>query len=73
MMLTRNELFELSGYKRARAQVRWLTNNGYPFEIGADGYPRVLKSFVNSRLGGLVIPTSKVKRNEPNFAALMSA
>lgn len=40
------------------------------FEIGADGYPRVLKSFVNS---GLVTSNQKVKRSKSNFAALMSA
>jgi len=72
MVLTRNELFELSGYKRASSQINWLNENSFPFEVAADGYPRVLTSYVNNRLGGLVTSTPKVKRNKPNFAALMS-
>ena len=73
MVLTRNELFEISGYKRASYQIGWLTKNSYPFEVAADGYPRVLTSYVNNRLGGLVTSTPKVKRNKPNFSVLMSA
>ena len=50
MFLTRDELVELTDRKQARAQVRWLTEHGYHFEIGASGRPKVLRSVIESRL-----------------------
>ncbi len=73
MFLTRSELLEMTGYVRPKAQARWLAENQYPFEIGADGYPRVLQSCVEKRLGGAAIEAaaSRQRRTEPNFAALV--
>ncbi len=69
MFLKKSELKELTGYARPRSQANWLSENSYPFEIGADGYPRVLHSYVERRLGGFMKQEHK-KRHAPNFAAL---
>ena len=68
MFLTKKQLKELTGYARPQSLMRWLASNEYPFEIGADGYPRVLISLVEKRLGSH-IPEQK-RKNTPNFAAL---
>lgn len=52
MFLTAAELADLTGYVRPSAQVRWLRANGYRFEIGGDGLPKVLRSAVTAKLGG---------------------
>ena len=49
MFLTRDELRELSGYKRRSDQARWLRENGYPFELDKDGNPKVPRAAVESR------------------------
>lgn len=44
ILLTRSELTELTGYRRPTYVRRWLTKNGIHFYIGADGWPRVLRT-----------------------------
>lgn len=68
MFLDRSQLKELTGYSRPTAHMRWLASNDYPFEVGADGYPRVLLSLVEKRLGSYIKTRRKV--NVPNFAAI---
>ena len=65
MFLTKEEIFELTGYKRLAAQCRWLADRGYRFEVNALGRPVVLASSVERRLQ----PRSSVSR-QPNFEAL---
>jgi hypothetical protein len=52
MFLTEEEVRELTGLVRPAAQVRWLKEHSYPFEVNAKGHPKVLKSVVEKRLGG---------------------
>jgi hypothetical protein len=54
MFLSKDHLFELTGYQRRPQQIAWLRANGYPFEIGADGRPRVLTATVLAKLGAPV-------------------
>ncbi|MES9845645.1 MAG: DUF4224 domain-containing protein [Candidatus Sedimenticola sp. 6PFRAG5] len=68
MFLDRTELQQLTGYVRPSGHIRWLAFNDYPFEIGRDGYPRVLTSFVEKRMGGLL--PEKRTRNRPHFEAI---
>lgn len=49
MFLTRDELRELSGYKRKSDQARWLREKRYPFELDKDGYPKVPRLAVETR------------------------
>ena len=52
MFLTPDELADLTGYQRPRWQKVWLRDHGYPHEIDGQGRPRVLREFVQRRLGG---------------------
>jgi hypothetical protein len=46
MFLTKEELFQLTGYKRRAHIEAWLTQNGFRFVVGGDGWPRVLLAAV---------------------------
>lgn len=52
MFLTADELRELTGYKRPSDQMRWLREQRWPFVVGGDGLPKVLRSAAEARLGG---------------------
>lgn len=51
-ILSPDEIKALTGYTQPAKQMRWLKDNGYPFELGGDGRPKVLEQLVLSRLGG---------------------
>ncbi|MNW13845.1 hypothetical protein D3C71_2118980 [compost metagenome] len=51
LVLTAVELAELSGYRKPSAQARWLERNRFPFVMGGDGQPKVLRQVVEIRLG----------------------
>jgi hypothetical protein len=72
LILSCEELGELTSYKRPSAQIKWLESQNYPFDVGGDGYPKVLASYVQRRLGGEQL-INKVTKNSPrpNFKSLM--
>ncbi len=51
MFLTPDELSDLTGYVIPAYQARWLNRSGYPFELSASGRPKVLRAYVERRLG----------------------
>lgn len=51
MWLTREELCDMTDLERPDAIQRWLTANGYTFEVSAKGWPKVLRATVESRHG----------------------
>lgn len=51
MFLTPDELADLTGYVVPAYQVKWLDRAGYPFETNAAGRPKVLRAYVERRLG----------------------
>lgn len=57
--LTRPELIELTGYSVRGKQVEWLRSNGWPFEVAADGGPRVLRAAMLARMGGEAQPNQE--------------
>ena len=65
LFLTEPELRELTDLQRPDAIRRWLTRQGYVYEVSATGWPKVLRSLVESRLGG---QTEKVKRPRLHLA-----
>lgn len=71
LFLTRDELMDLTERKRRAKVAEWLTENGYRFDVAADGWPKVLRSALESRLS-----PSRGKRtaarNEPDFTAYAS-
>lgn len=52
MLLAPQDIKNLTGYVRPSAQIRWLREHGWPFEVGADRRPKVLQSVAIARLGG---------------------
>ncbi len=68
LFLTRDELMELTERKRRAKVAEWLVENGYRFDVASDGWPKVLRSALESRL-----TPSRGKRpaarNEPDFTA----
>ncbi len=52
MLLTLQELEELTGYQKPSAQMRWLEAQRIPFLVGGDGRPKVLRAPLVARLGG---------------------
>lgn len=68
LFLTRDELIEFSECHQRGKMIAWLTQAGYKFEIAADGWPKVLRAAVESRL----LPTGAkrtLKKTEPDFSA----
>ena len=63
MFMTRADLQELTGYQRPAAMMRWLALHGYPFAVGADGWPRVMLDAVRARLMGL----QSIQKPEPRL------
>lgn len=49
MFLTNEHLVEMTGYRRHSAQRRWLSSNGYKFDVRNDGKPLVLVDQVRER------------------------
>lgn len=70
MFLTDAELHELTGRQRRDAQVKMLLYMGIDHRVRADGTVVVLKSHIDKVFGGVAEQTVKVKRVEPNWAAI---
>lgn len=69
MLLTHQQLQELSGYKTRRCQIKWLALNGVRYLVGADGHPRVLIDHIASLLGAKTHEAPSI-RTRPNLDAL---
>jgi len=70
-LLTPDEVEELTGSPQRRKQMAWLRENGYAFEVGADGKVKVLRAAVEARM----MPSAGRARTktEPNLALLKKA
>ena len=51
LCLTPAELIELTGFKAAHCQVRWLTRNRWRFVLSRSKAPRVARDHFNDRMG----------------------
>ena len=51
--LSREEVADLTGYQQRQKQCDWLRREGWPFAIGGDGHPRVLREELQRRLGAV--------------------
>jgi hypothetical protein len=78
LFLTRTELVDLTGFKAAHCQVRWLERNRWRFALTRHNEPRVARDHFNSRMGcggskgqGHADEVNHAAMLEqPNFAAL---
>lgn len=66
MFLNSDELEQLTGYKYAKYQIRWLQENFIAFKLNGMGAPVVLRSALESAIVGNVGGTTA----KPNFGAL---
>jgi len=67
VFLDEQALRGLTRCKQPTKMIAWLRDNKYPHDVGDDGYPVVLESYVQTRLGGKQRTRG---RAEPNVAAL---
>ncbi|MDF0379370.1 DUF4224 domain-containing protein [Methylophilus sp. YYY-1] len=67
MFLTSDEIQELTGFKATHKQCEWLSNHGYPFDTTRSGRPKVLRSYIEQRLGMQHLPQTGFT---PDFSAL---
>lgn len=67
MFLTRDELMDLTERQQRGKVIAWLRDNGYRYEIAADGWPKVLRAAVDARL----MPSAgrRTLKTEPDFSA----
>ena len=69
IVMTKDEVKGLTGYRRKMEQIKWLRENGIVFLIGADGHPRVGNVEVENKLTDSNISVKK-KAAQPNFEGL---
>ena len=72
MILTPDELAELTGYASARGQRGWLDAQGWVYATARDGSPRVARQYFLHKMG---VPQDGVAHTgrgapEPNWSAI---
>jgi hypothetical protein len=70
--LSPDEMRVLTGRAWKRLQIAWLAERGYPFELNAAGEPRVLRAYMEKKLGGAPAGLTQRKRKEPNLTPDLS-
>jgi hypothetical protein len=68
LLLTREEILCLTGYKMPARQLKWLEAQGFVYRVGADGHPRVDRTHYERMMGSVRQRTSNV--TVPNFSSL---
>ncbi|WP_420465556.1 DUF4224 domain-containing protein [Panacagrimonas sp.] len=66
LLLSRDELEQLTGCKRRSGVCRWLRERGWIFETTANGWPVVSVAYMQGKLGGTIAAPLK----GPNLEAL---
>jgi hypothetical protein len=67
MLMTIDELVELTGYKSAKSQTTWLKDRGWRFELDRLGRPKVDREYYRAKMGNTPVPAAEIG---PNWAAL---
>lgn len=70
LFLTGDELEQLTGYRRAHEQRRWLEKRRWLHETNAAGVPRVARAYFERRLVGEVKVAEPPLPSRHNFSAL---
>lgn len=65
MILTPQDLHDLTGYVRPSAQARWLRRHGWRFTVNALGVPVVAQAEFNRHMVG-----GRASKQEPNFGVI---
>lgn len=69
LVLTVQELTEITGRIKSSAQVRWLRQHGFTVVQRADGRPIVSRAHFQAKMDG-ILPGTKPQHYEPNFGTL---
>lgn len=69
MFLTAAELAELTGYRRPSAQLRWLREHRWRFEVNAVGHPRVARAYFERRMVSRETAGNVVDLPPPDWSA----
>lgn len=70
LLLTNDELYELTGYKRACDQITWLRARGWRFELNRIGRPRVDREYYRQQMGLQPGAAPAPAEAEPNWNAI---
>lgn len=70
LLLTDDELEDLTGYKVWRCQIEWLRRRGWRFETNAAGRPRVARAYFERRMVGEEKTEEPAPRPRHKFEAL---
>jgi len=70
LLLSSDELVEVTGYRVSAMQIRWLRGKGWRFEINGNRRPIVARKYVEKMLGCGIPEEQSYK---PNFRALQGA
>ncbi len=73
LLLTPEEVEQVTGRKSKRHQVEWLSAKRWQFEVNARGVPIIARSYAESRLCGVSTAPQTVRPRRPNFEALPAA
>lgn len=67
LILTEDELYDLTGYKSAKYQAGWLFDHGWVYQLNRVGRPKVDREYYRGKMGN---QSAEVATAEPNWAAL---
>lgn len=67
LLLSINEMREVSGYKVRPGQIKWFQKNGFSYTIARDGHPRILREHFKEVMG---LKNHRRRSREPNFDAI---
>lgn len=67
MLMTDDEIQELTGYKTAKGQIEWLRARGWVFELNRVGRPKVDREYYRGKMGNA---RATEEAAGPNWAAM---
>lgn len=71
ILLTREEIEDLTDAKTATAQCRWFEVRNWIYETDAKGRPKVARAYFDARMTGAPLPGQR--RNGPRLGFMLGA
>jgi len=73
LLLTLEEVQQITGLKLRGRQIEWLRTRHWQFEVNARGVPIIARSYAESRLSGVTTSRQSTRAKRPNFEAVRPA
>lgn len=70
LLLTIDEVQQITGLKLRGRQIEWLRTRHWQFEVNARGVPIIARSYAESRLSGVAASPQSTRTRRPNFEAV---